>query len=565
MALIELLAASPAGGNYANPFKLLAVLIVLGFWTRLLTWVDKDAPVAHLPREGINTGLVAGLAIGFALFFLLPGFAVAFLVLIFVMLVEAGVYLGMRHQKVGLSDLKGEIKNIGKGMKKGDRIVQEVAGEVQFVNKNGNLLPAPATESPEANTYIAVQQLFASPLKRGAELIELAPGEEGTSVRFVVDGFGYRGTTVTRDVGADVITYIKGKAGMDLTDKRKPQTGTLKVVCAGKKIELEVKTRGSNAGEQMTLASEVKKRHNLKLDQLGFGPEQLELLKDTISANAGIVLVSAPRGMGLRSMLYGILRGHDAFLTHIHTIERDAPIDLEGITQNKLDPNASGTDEAKQVSWVIDQDPDTIMMSSLQDPKSAQQLVKFAKKGKRVYVGLRAGSTLEALSQWRKLVGDDNLALEQLILVISGRTLRVLCNACKIGYAPDPATLRKLNMDPDRVSKLYQARTQPLKDPKGNTILCEFCDELHYKGRTGFFELFVIDEDAKQAVLAGASPTQLKMAFRKQRAKYLQEQALLLVEKGDTSVQEVLRVLKADGESPNPPPPSRGTAQPVQR
>lgn len=554
MALIVLLAAAPAGGNYINPLKLLAILLVLAFWAKLLTWVDKDAPVAHLPREAINTGLVAGMALGFALFFFLPGFAIAFLVLIFVMLVEAGVYLGMRHSKVGLGDLKGEIKNIGKGMKKGEKIVKEVAGEVQFVNKSGGLLPAPDVESEEAGVYTAIQTLFANPLKKGAELIEFAPTEEGTTARYVVDGFGYRGTSVPRETGADVITFIKTKAGMDIADKRKPQTGSLKVVCAGKKIELEVNTRGSTAGETMTMSSEVKKRHNLRLEQLGLGEDQLELLKDTIGANAGIVLVSAPKGMGLRSMLYGILRGHDAFLTHIHTIERDAPIDLEGITQNKLAPNASGAEEAKQVSWVIDQDPDTIMISSLEDPKSAQQLVRFAKKGKRVYVGLRAGSTQDALTQWRRLVGDDNMALEQLVLVISGRVLRLLCNACKIGYAPDPATLRKLNMDPDRVNKLYQARTQPIKDPKGNTILCEFCDELHYKGRTGFFEFFVIDEDAKQAVLAGASPTQLKMAFRKQRAKYLQEQALLLVEKGDTSVQEVLRVLKPEGEGPKPPP-----------
>jgi len=235
--------------------------------------------------------------------------------------------------------------------------------------------------------------------------------------------------------------------------------------------------------------------------------------------------------------------------------------DLEGITQNKLPPTATGAEEAKLLSWVVDQEPDAVAMSSVTDPATAQALVKFAKKGKRVYVGMRAGSTQEALTQWRKLVGDDKLALDQLVLVISGRTLRLLCNACKVGYTPDPLQLRKLNMDADRVSKLFQARSKPILDPKGNPLLCEFCNELHFKGRTGIFEIFVIDEDAKQAVLAGGSGTQLKMAFRKQRAKYLQEQALTLVEKGDTSVQEVLRVLKAESDGPAapptaPPPPS---------
>ena len=561
MALSVLLAATPAGGDYANIFKLLAILIILGVWARLLTWVDKDAPIAHLPREAINTGLIAGMALAFGLFFFLPGFAIALLALVFLMGIEAGAYLFMRNQKVGLADLKGEIKNIGKGMKKGDKTVKEVVGEVQFMGKGGALLPPPPVETPEAAVYAAIQQLFADPLKKGAESIELLPADGAAAVSYTVDGFRYRGTSVSRDLGNDVVSYFKEQAGMDVADKRKPQTGSMKVMCAGKKIDLEASTRGSTAGEQMTLLTNPKKRHDLKLDQLGLFPEQLELLKDTIAAKQGIVLVSAPKGAGLSSLMYAILRSHDAFLEHLHTIERDAVADLEGITQNKLPPTATGAEEAKLLSWVVDQEPDAVAMSSVTDPATAQALVKFAKKGKRVYVGMRAGSTQEALTQWRKLVGDDKLALDQLVLVISGRTLRLLCNACKVGYTPDPLQLRKLNMDADRVSKLFQARSKPILDPKGNPLLCEFCNELHFKGRTGIFEIFVIDEDAKQAVLAGGSGTQLKMAFRKQRAKYLQEQALTLVEKGDTSVQEVLRVLKAESDGPAapptaPPPPS---------
>ncbi len=560
MSLIVMLAAAPVGGNYANPVKILAILILLGLWAKLLTWADKDAPIAHLPREMINAGMIAGLGIGYTLFFLLPGFAIAFLALIGVLLIEIGVYLFIRHQKVGLGDLKGEIQNIGKGIKKGDKTVKEVAGEVQFLNKTGALLPAPAEETPEAVTYSAIQQLFADPLKKGAEILELIPAEDATAA-YTIDGFRYRGYTAPRDVGSNVIGFFKQMAGMDVNDKRKPQSGAMKVVCAGKRLDLRINTRGSTAGETMTIDVNPKTRHEFKLDDLGLFPEQLDLLKETVAGTAGIVLVTAPNTAGLSSMMYALLRGHDAFLTHIHTIERDAVADLEGITQNKLDPAAPAAEESKLVSWVIDQEPDTIAISSIVDPKSAQQLIKFAKKGKRVYVGMRMGNTQDAINQWRKLVGDDNLAMEVLILAIAGRTLRLLCNACKVGYTPDPMTLRKLNMDSDRVSKLYQARSKPITDPKGNPIPCEFCHELHFKGRTGIYEIFVIDDDAKQAIQSGGSPTQMKMAFRKQRAKYLQEQALLLVEKGDTSVQEVLRILKPEGDAP--PQAGRPPAKPA--
>jgi general secretion pathway protein E/type IV pilus assembly protein PilB len=116
--------------------------------------------------------------------------------------------------------------------------------------------------------------------------------------------------------------------------------------------------------------------------------------------------------------------------------------------------------------------------------------------------------------------------------------------ACKVGYSPDPESLRKLNMDPNRVTQLFQARTQPLRDPKGNPMTCDFCQDLRFKGRFGVYEVFVIDDEARSAVLAGGTLNQLKTIFRKGRGRYLQEMALAQVEAGETSVQEVLRVLK---------------------
>ena len=160
-------------------------------------------------------------------------------------------------------------------------------------------------------------------------------------------------------------------------------------------------------------------------------------------------------------------------------------------------------------------------------------------------------------------------------MIINERILRKLCNACKVGYAPDPNTLRKLGMNPDKSTTLFQARTQPLRDQKGNAIPCEFCQELRFKGRFGVFETFVIDDEARQAAAAGGSVNQLKAIFRKQRSRYLQEAALYQVEQGETSVQEVLRVLRSSDQpgttqaagapraaaavpkAPPPPPPAR--------
>ena len=118
----------------------------------------------------------------------------------------------------------------------------------------------------------------------------------------------------------------------------------------------------------MQLQVDTKRRHALKLEDVGMTPAQMELIQEAIREPRGVVLVASPRGQGLTSSLYGIVRGHDAYMTHIHTIERNPDVDFEGVTQNKLPQNASGAEEQKMVSWVSSQQPDVIMMSQVEDP-----------------------------------------------------------------------------------------------------------------------------------------------------------------------------------------------------
>jgi type II secretory ATPase GspE/PulE/Tfp pilus assembly ATPase PilB-like protein len=338
-----------------------------------------------------------------------------------------------------------------------------------------------------------------------------------------------------------------------------------------------VETKGSTAGEFARFTADAKERHNFTPVSLGFGDDQLEKITSLIKAGGGVTLLTTPKGQGLTSLSYAMLRAHDAFLQNIVTIERDQEQDLEGITQNKLERGATPAEEAKLASWIVSQQPDVALLSKPESSQAAMDLIKAAKDGRRVYFAFNAGSTVDALNLWIKLVGDPKLAVSQLQMVICGRILRKLCNACKQGYTPDPETLRKLNMDAAKVDKLYQARKEPIRDPKGNPIKCDFCNDLRYKGRTGMFEILMVDDPVKQIATNGLPPEQnaapMKAAFRKQRGKYMQEVGLGLVEKGETSVQEVLRVLKppksaesggdSGGDSPPPPRSSRKPKTPV--
>src|SRR5439155_15105253 len=160
MVLSLLAAADVSVGQYLAWWKAIPVLIVLLLWGRLVTWIDKDSQEILLPRVPLNVGNMIGGVLGFLLFFALPGFPLAFGALILIVAAEAGTYLALRNSKVGLGDLGGKFNEWIASLKSGEKEVKVVQGEVQLVGRNGNLMPAPATDDPVLPAYEAVQTLL---------------------------------------------------------------------------------------------------------------------------------------------------------------------------------------------------------------------------------------------------------------------------------------------------------------------------------------------------------------------------------------------------------------------
>jgi general secretion pathway protein E len=553
MDFYVLMQVVPVGG-YISLVKVLVVLVFAVIWWRLLTWLDKDVQAARLPRETVNLGMVGGFVLAFLLVLLLPGFWIALPVFLLIFGAEIGIYLGLRSKQVGLKDLKAELQNIklfGSSGKVRPEI-EDVPGMVSLATKDGRHMPTPPAGSPERQTYDLVQMMVTEPLRRGMERMELIPTEATMTSQYWVDGVVYTGSQFSKAGVAAAVTMLKRLAMLDMNEKRKPQAGIIQATVDGKRLEVQVQTAGSASGESLRLVVAPKHRHDLKLEQLGLTAAQLQVVQGAIrDGSGGVVLIAVPKGQGLTSIEYGIIRQHDAFLTHIHAIERDAEDDLEGVTQDNIPKSASPQDELEKTQWVISQEPDAILMASVQNPKSARELVAFAEPGKRVYIGLRSASAVDAINDWRTLIGDDDLAMKSLRMVIAGRVVRKLCPACKQPYQPDPETLRKFNLDHAKSQQFFQARTQPMRDQKGNLIPCTFCAEMRYKGRQGVYEVMEISEEIRQAVLQNATAKQLMGLFRKMRGRFLQEQALDLVEQGVTGMQEVIRAMRGQEQDPS--------------
>jgi type II secretory ATPase GspE/PulE/Tfp pilus assembly ATPase PilB-like protein len=544
--------ATIQGGGYISPWKTLVIVVILFLWVRLLTWIDKDSTVARLPRELMNLLMFVPLVGGFLLFFILPGFQFALTVLIFLFLADLGTYLGLRAKSVGLGDLTTVFKDKWTAIttKKTPDEIPTVAGQVQLYTLSG-VPQHPPDGGEELQRYQSAQALLTVPLQYGAERVDLAAGDPAT-LGYIVDGVIYETDPLPYENANGATLYLKTVAGLDPDERRKPQTGRFRATLDGGRHTIQVTSFGSNVGESLRLLIDPQSRANLKVDGLGFTPEQLDIVKQGMMDPGGVILLAAPKGHGLTSLAYGAIRMHDAFLYHVHTVERAPDMELEGITQNVLPLTPGPGEEAKKVSWVVDQDPDVIMLTLMEEPQSAVELAKWAADTKRAYIGIRASNTFDAIRQWRRQVGDDALAMRNLRMVIAGRLVRRLCTACKVGYQPDPNQLRKLNMDPNTVGNLYLARKEPMRDSKGRIVPCPFCHDLGFKGRFGVYEIFVVDDEVRDAVINNLGDNQLKQLFRKQQGRLLQETALHVVQEGETSVEEVLRVLRNDSQQPPP-------------
>src|SRR4051812_14371663 len=209
-------AAHVEGGGYISILKIVPPLILLLIWARMLTWADKDAHAAHLPRLQLNAGFTAGMAIGYALFFILPTFIIAFAALFVVFGIEAGIYLFLRNQKSGLADLKVQfnawIKSFSSGGKS-KKELKEIANQVTVLGKGGNPMPVPeGADDPNRPAFEGVQAALTEPLRKGAELITLGPTEQGLGVRYQVDGMEYKGQMLEKTTGAAAISLLKGVA-----------------------------------------------------------------------------------------------------------------------------------------------------------------------------------------------------------------------------------------------------------------------------------------------------------------------------------------------------------------
>ncbi|MBK7404454.1 MAG: Flp pilus assembly complex ATPase component TadA [Phycisphaerales bacterium] len=363
--------------------------------------------------------------------------------------------------------------------------------------------------------------------------------ESGYGVSFLVDGVPVADTTLPAAEAVKLIDFWKAAAKLDVADRRRKQVGQLKIVHGETKHKLKLTTAGGQSGMLMTLLIDPDLAVRRKFDAMGFLDPQVAAVKRIVEDAVGVVLIAAPADAGGTTLLYAMVRQHDAYTQNVQTIELDPQDQVEGVRQNTFDPTKEGAEHSTLVRSILRRDPDVVGIAELPDSPTAKEIARADQERTRQYVLLRSSGGLSAIQTWCKAVGDLATAGDCLHGVVAGRLVRKLCNNCRVGYTPSPDMLKKLGLPADKVPQLFKKGGQVLIKNKPET--CPICAGGGYIGQVGIFEVFPIGPAERELIKSG-NLAALRAEFRKQGLPTLQQAALLKAVEGITSIEEIMRV-----------------------
>lgn len=367
-------------------------------------------------------------------------------------------------------------------------------------------------------------------LDQRASDIHIEPGSEEYRVRFRLDGIMHERFAFATDDGRRIVTAIKSLAQIDISEKRKAQDGRFRARLGGAGVDFRVATANSIHGEKLVIRVLDHSRGIFDLTALGMSPEMLETFQQVIHSRNGMILATGPTGSGKTSTLYAALRQLDASRINIMTIEDPAEYELAGATQIAVNVKAGVTYESGLRS-ILRQDPDVILVGEMRDAEAAQVAVSAALTGHLVLSTLHTKDAPGTLARLKDMGLERYKLGTALLMIVGQRLVRVLCPACREEVACEGEELASIGFSFDPGTPIYRSRG------------CPDCDGTGFKGRTGLFELLVLDDDLRKAVGDDVDEsTFLAMAEERGFRSYRQDGALKVL-MGITTVEEVLQAV----------------------
>jgi len=428
----------------------------------------------------------------------------------------------------------------------------EGSGEIETLDTEtpGDEFQVSAEEASQRPVVRLVDLILSEGILSRASDIHVEPEEGGFAVRYRIDGVLRQVMKVPRAAGFPLISRVKIISSLDIADRLRPQDGRARVAVNGVPVDLRVSTLPASLGEKVVIRILDSRATVLSLDALGLNPDEFAAFKALLDHHEGIILVTGPTGSGKTTTLYSGIRSIQSGKTNIVTVEDPVEYRLQGIVQVQVHEKA-GLTFANALRSILRQDPDVVLVGEIRDRDTAQIAVQASLTGHLVLSTLHTNDAANAVTRLVDIGIEPYKIAASLRGVVAQRLMRKLCPTCREVWVE--SVPQKLEKWVPKGTPLYRA------------VGCSDCAMTGYRGRFSIVEVLTVTPEVERLIGAGATADKIAEAARAGGLKGLWESGLAHILRGESSLDELMRVVDVphegeEGAEPELIGPNEGAA-----
>lgn len=422
-----------------------------------------------------------------------------------------------------------------------NKLLEEIAQEKSDVVEDGSLWEQVENEIQDTSGTVAkfANKIVTLAIDQKASDIHIEPRLVGYVVRFRIDGTLREVLKIPAKVDSAVVSRFKVLARMNIAEHRRAQDGNFSIKYKKNQHDFRVNTLPVGNKEKMVirvLAPAITDSNNdkeIKID--GISPEDRKKIEYLISLPNGIVLTSGPTGSGKTSTLYSLIRTLNSEDVNITTIEDPIEIKMDGVNQSAVNPKA-GITFANCMRAILRQDPDIILVGEIRDFETLEVAISASLTGHLVLSTIHTNSAAATITRLIEMGAKDYLISSTVTGVIAQRLVKKLCPECKVAYKPTVEEAKKILTNPEDIKRLTETTIYKAGG-------CPYCNETGYSGRTGVFEIMLINKEMKKMIAQRAHDVELEDYAIKHGMKTLKMSCLEHILNGVTTIDEFVRIL----------------------